>query len=228
MFDIGTNTTRVGVLTYNTDVVEEIGLEDFSNKGDLLTAISNIRQRGGYNTHTFEAIRFMRRRMLRNTADKRDNAAKIGIIVTDGQSSNVLLTVWEAAKTKRKGIRLFAIGIGGNTNSRELQGIASKPESDHVFEINNFDALESIRQILAVRTCEGTKIISLNNPTSINPYCHHNSYSSDILSERFMKVTCNIKPLIYNKEFSIPLVYFNKAGKGLRIKMMVAINNRKN
>lgn len=180
MFDIGTNTTRVGVLTYNTDVVEEIGLEDFSNKGDLLNAISNIRQRGGYNTHTFEAIRFMRRRMLRNTADKRDNAAKIGIIVTDGQSSNVLLTVWEAAKTKRKGIRLFAIGIGGNTNSRELQGIASKPERDHVFEINNFDALESIRQILAVRTCEGTKIISLNNPTSINPYCHHNSYSSDI------------------------------------------------
>lgn len=225
MFDIGTNTTRVGVLTYNTDVVEEIGLEDFSNKGDLLTAISNIRQRGGYNTHTFEAIRFMRRRMLRNTADKRDNAAKIGIIVTDGQSSNVLLTVWEAAKTKRKGIRLFAIGIGGNTNSRELQGIASKPESDHVFEINNFDALESIRQILAVRTCEGTKIISLNNPTSIVITI---VILMIFLSERFMKVTCNIKHLIYNKEFSIPLVCFNKAGKGLRIKMMVTINNRKN
>lgn len=225
MFDIGTNTTRVGVLTYNTDVVEEIGLEDFSNKGDLLTAISNIRQRGGYNTHTFEAIRFMRRRMLRNTADKRDNAAKIGIIVTDGQSSNVLLTVWEAAKTKRKGIRLFAIGIGGNTNSRELQGIASKPESDHVFEINNFDALESIRQILAVRTCEGTKIISLNNPTSIVITI---VILMIFLSERFMKVTCNIKPLIYHKEFSIPLVCFNKAGKGLRIKMMVTINNRKN
>lgn len=42
MFDIGINMIWVGVLIYNIDVVEEIGLEDFSNKGGLLIVISNI------------------------------------------------------------------------------------------------------------------------------------------------------------------------------------------
>lgn len=42
-----------------------------------------------------------------------------------------------------------------------------------------------------------------------------------------MKVICNIKFFIYNKEFLILLVCFNKVGKGLCIKMMVIINNRK-
>jgi hypothetical protein len=158
MFDIGANTTRVGVLTYNTDVKEEIGLKDYTNKTDLLQAIERIQQREGYDTNTSQAISYMRERMFKRTFRDRANAAKIGIIVTDGQSSNVLLTVWEAAKTKRRGIRLFAIGIGYNTNPRELKGIASKPESDHVFKIDNFEALESIRQILAVRTCEGIMI----------------------------------------------------------------------
>lgn len=155
MFDIGANRTRVGVLTYNTDVKQEIGLGDYDDKLDLTTAIGDIKQREGYNTNTFQAIRHMRQNMFKKTFRERQNAAKIGIIVTDGQSSNVLLTIWEAAKTKQQGIRLFAIGIGVNTNERELQGIASKPESEHVFKIDNFEALESIRQILAVRTCEG-------------------------------------------------------------------------
>lgn len=158
MFDIGINTTRVGVVTYNTDVVEEIGLGDYTDKTDLLLALENIQQREGYDTNTFQAISYMRKRMFKRTFRERGHAAKIGIIVTDGQSSNVLLTVWEAAKAKRRGIRLFAIGIGYNTNPRELKGIASKPESDHVFKIDNFGALESIKQILAVRTCEGINI----------------------------------------------------------------------
>lgn len=64
MFDIGINMIWVGVLIYNIDVVEEIGLEDFSNKGDLLIVISNIWQRGGYNIYIFEVIRFMCRWML--------------------------------------------------------------------------------------------------------------------------------------------------------------------
>lgn len=81
---------------------------------------------------------------------------------------------------------------------------------------------------MVVWICEGIKIISLNNLISINFYCYYNSYFSDILFERFMKVICNIKFFIYNKEFLILLVCFNKVGKGLCIKMMVVINNRKN
>ena len=57
-------------------------------------------------------------------------------------------------------IFLFAIGIGGNTNERELRGIATD-EENFMFKVDGYSALDGIKNLLAIRTCRGKcKIIT--------------------------------------------------------------------
>lgn len=64
-------------------------------------------------------------------------------------------TVYEAMKAKQKKITVFAIGIGGNINEKELKGIASRPSDEYMFQVEGYSALDAIKSSLAVRTCKG-------------------------------------------------------------------------
>ena len=79
---------------------------------------------------------------------------QVGIILTDGQSQNLGKTLYEAFRAKMQKIFLFAIGIGANTNERELRGIASDAE-DFMFKVDGYSALDAIKNVLAIRTCRG-------------------------------------------------------------------------
>lgn len=155
MFEIEENTTRIGVVTYGSNIRREFYLNEFSTKSGVLSAINRIRQMRGYATHTNKALKFMRERMFSATHGARENVARIGIVLTDGQSSNMLMTVWEASKAKKVHINLFSIGIGSRINTRELKMMASRPAREHFFKVTDFNALQNIKNILAVRTCRG-------------------------------------------------------------------------
>ena len=79
---------------------------------------------------------------------------QVGIILTDGQSQNMGRTLYESFRAKMQKIFLFAIGIGGNTNERELRGIATDAEN-FMFKVDGYSALDAIKNVLAVRTCRG-------------------------------------------------------------------------
>lgn len=51
---------------------------------------------------------------------------------------------------------MFAVGIGKNVNRRELRGIASSPADEYMFTVDDYEALDAIKNMLAVRTCKGT------------------------------------------------------------------------
>ncbi|XP_061189713.1 collagen alpha-3(VI) chain-like isoform X2 [Saccostrea echinata] len=156
MFQIGENTTRVGVLTYSSNVNREFYLDKFHTKEDVLSAIGRISQMHGYATHTNKAIKFMREKMFSVNHGAREDVPQIGIVLTDGQSSNMLMTVWEASKAKRQKIYIFSIGIGSRINTRELRMMATRPASEYFFRVSDFNALQNIKNILAVRTCRVT------------------------------------------------------------------------
>lgn len=126
-------------------------LENSLNKGQLLNAIRNISQIAG-GTSTSEALR-----MIRQDGFRRDNhrpgVVKIAIVLTDGLSANEDLTKREAMLTHAAGIQVFAIGIGDGIDSREIKNIASDPDVNYVFRVNDFNSLESIKDLLAIRTC---------------------------------------------------------------------------
>lgn len=155
MFQVDVNHTRIGIVTYGSRVRREFYLNEFLTKPGVLSAIDRIRQMQGYATHTPRAIKFMRQTMFTTEKGARADVAKIGIILTDGQSSNMLLTVWEASKAKKDNVNIFAIGIGSKINTRELRLMASRPTHEHFFKVTDFHALQNIKDMLAVRTCRG-------------------------------------------------------------------------
>jgi hypothetical protein len=155
MFEIEKNVTRIGLLTYASNVRREFYLNEYHTKRDVLSAINRVRQMRGYATHTNKALKFMREKMFSTVNGARENVARIGIVLTDGQSSNMLMTVWEASKAKRVNVNLFSIGIGSRINTRELKMMASRPAKEHFFKVTDFNALQNIKNILAVRTCRG-------------------------------------------------------------------------
>lgn len=79
----------------------------------------------------------------------------IAIVVTDGQSQNPTQTAAEAKLARDAGINMLAIGVGSGAKAAELNAIATDPDSTHVFQADNFDALNSLKALLSNKACEG-------------------------------------------------------------------------
>lgn len=88
-------------------------------------------------------------------AGHRTGVPKIAIVITDGNSANRANTLAEAQKARASGIQVIAIGVGHGINQAELEGIASKPKSQYVYNAENFDVLNTLQASLSSKTCEG-------------------------------------------------------------------------
>lgn len=86
----------------------------------------------------------------------RAGVPKIAVVITDGNSANRASTLAEAQKARASGMEVIAIGVGHGINQGELEGIASKPKSQFVYNAENFDVLNTLQASLSSKTCEGT------------------------------------------------------------------------
>lgn len=153
LFDIGSEKTQVGIISFSTTVVPELSLGELRSKNEIIDKIMSIEFLGG-NTNTGEALSYLREKAFKEAPSSSPNERpKIAIILTDGQSNDVQQTISEATKAKLEGITLFVIGIGSQVDTMELEAIASKPTKTYMFSIGNFDALDSIKDTLAIRAC---------------------------------------------------------------------------
>lgn len=113
--------------------------------------INGIRQSYGW-TYTAAAIKHVVNNVFSSFRGSRSNVKKVLIVITDGESNdrNELQTAADLAGNKK--IVRFAIGVGRaftkDQAKKELDTIASSPPSNHVFQVESFDALEIIRQNL--------------------------------------------------------------------------------
>ncbi|CAG5120046.1 unnamed protein product [Candidula unifasciata] len=152
-FDIGRDLTRVGVMTFSDTPRLVIGLDSYTNKQDLLQAISPQIVRytlGG--TNTAEALQDVRKNGFHESIT-REGVVKIAIVITDGQSWNEKKTIKEAELLKENGVKVYAIGVGKAVKQEELEGIANQPKEEFVFSVNDFGALSEIKDTLAVKAC---------------------------------------------------------------------------
>jgi hypothetical protein len=85
----------------------------------------------------------------------RTGVPKIAVVITDGNSANRAQTFAEAKKARASGIQVIAIGVGHGINQKELEGIASSPKSQYVYNAENFDVLNTLQASLSSKTCEG-------------------------------------------------------------------------
>ncbi|XP_062601604.1 cartilage matrix protein-like [Saccostrea cucullata] len=152
LFDIGQNKTRVGMVSFSTQVIPEFKLGEFNDKKDIKEKIQSVWYQGG-GTNTGKALNYVRTQSFPVNGGRPD-VPHIVIILTDGMSQDFRYTVQEAAAAHNQGITVFVIGIGDQVDEKELKAIASKPTDNFMFEIDNFDALKTIKDTLAIRTCK--------------------------------------------------------------------------
>jgi len=83
--DIDSGNTRVGLVTFSTNVRITINLNAHSTVRSFQSAIQSINYPGG-NTNTAAALEYVRTRMLTSAAGDRSNIPNVVVVLTDGSS----------------------------------------------------------------------------------------------------------------------------------------------
>ncbi|XP_005097974.2 collagen alpha-1(XII) chain [Aplysia californica] len=155
MFDIGKDKTRVAIVSFSTNASVEFHLDEYYLKKDVTDRTEKILYTGG-NTNTGAALKLVNGSVLTSEHGVRSNVPHVVIVITDGRSQKYLDTQAQAKALKNSGAFVFAIGVGSSVYDQELKDIASAPSDQFVFETTGYDALPSIKNILAFRACEQT------------------------------------------------------------------------
>jgi len=85
--DIYRGNTRVGLVTYSTDISTAFNLSDHSSVDSIKMNISSIMYVGG-DTNTAVAFQYVRTEMLSAEAGDRPNVPNVVALLTDGQSQD--------------------------------------------------------------------------------------------------------------------------------------------
>ncbi|KAL3967672.1 hypothetical protein ACER0C_029705 [Sarotherodon galilaeus] len=141
--------TQFSVSQFSSYPEVHFNFKKFSSSGSVETDINGIRQQGG-STYTANAITHVVNNVFTPQRGSRPNGKKVLIVITDGQSTDRYDLRDATKQAESKNIVRFAIGVGSAFRlpdaRKELRTIASIPS--YVFEVENFDALEVIRQNL--------------------------------------------------------------------------------
>ncbi|XP_061780547.2 uncharacterized protein [Nerophis lumbriciformis] len=155
---VGRNATRIGLVLYSLEVKLVFNLARYVNKQDIKQAVRNIPYMGE-GTYTGTAIRKATQEAFYSS---RLGVGKVAIVITDGQADKrepvkVDIAVREAHAAN---IEMFALGIVNTSDPtqaeflRELNLIASDPDAEHMFLIDDFNTLPALESKLVSRFCE--------------------------------------------------------------------------
>ncbi|XP_004623053.1 integrin alpha-M [Octodon degus] len=155
--------TLFSLMQYSDNFKTHFTFEDFKRNPNPRSLVIPINQLTGW-THTATGIRKVTRELFQSSSGARDNAVKILVVITDGQKYGDRLNYEDVIpEANQRNIIRYVIGVGDafrNARSRrELDTIASAPPHDHVFQVNNFEALKTIQNQLQEKifAIEGTQ-----------------------------------------------------------------------
>ncbi|XP_063256632.1 collagen alpha-1(XXVIII) chain-like [Prinia subflava] len=178
---VGRNATRIGLVLYSSEVRLEFGLNKYPSREEVKRAIRQM-QYMGEGTHTGTAIR---KATQGGFSGARAGLRKAAIVLTDGptdkrEAVKLDLVVREAHAAS---IEMYAIGIVNTSDPtraefvRELNLIASDPDTEHVYLIDDFNTLSALESKLVNQFCEdehGTLVHNHNeNGASISGRSFH-------------------------------------------------------
>lgn len=159
-FNIGQKFTQVGVVQYSDNPIVEIPLGKHYSIRDLIKAMESIEYMGG-NTNTGTAISYATDRLFGLSERGPSGVSRIAVVLTDGKSQDEVSRAAEAAR--KKGVILFAIGVGSATEEAQLRDIANKPFSKYVFSVEDYKAISRIIQVIRQKLCEGNLDLDISS-----------------------------------------------------------------
>ncbi|KAM4560406.1 uncharacterized protein PAE49_012605 isoform 2-T2 [Odontesthes bonariensis] len=155
---VGRNATRVGLVLYSREVKLMFNLARYTTKEDIKQAIRNLPYLGE-GTYTGTAIRKATQEAFYSS---RQGVSKVAIVITDGQTDkreSVKLDI-AVREAHAANIEMFAMGILNTSDPaqadflRELNLIASDPDSEHMLPIDDFNTLPTLESKLVSQFCE--------------------------------------------------------------------------
>ena len=158
-FNVGSDSVRVGVMSYGSSNSYHFYLNTYSTKSSVLTAINDLPYSGGF-TYTGEALNGMRTVGFSTSNGARPRSQgvpRVGIVITDGQSTNPSNTIIAANNVHNAGIIVFAVGIAG-ANQNELNAIASQPSYVSFLSSFSLTLLNSLQFTISQESCVGKYI----------------------------------------------------------------------
>ncbi|OCT75709.1 hypothetical protein XELAEV_18030895mg [Xenopus laevis] len=148
--------SKVGIINFShkVEVVAHIG--QLTKKENLREAVNRMNYLGE-GTYTATAIKKSTELFLQSSRDVK----KIAIVITDGQADNrdtmrLDLVVKEAHSIN---VEMYVIGVVDTHDPNyvlfrnEMDLIASDPDADHVFQINDFSTLSELENKLFQKIC---------------------------------------------------------------------------
>ena len=150
---IDNGNVRVGLITYSTEDHVMFQLNRYKTKAEVYDAIDKVPYNFG-STNTADALQTTREDMFSQANGDRPNVDNIVVILTDGVSNiNSRRTIPEAELTRAANIHIYAIGIG-LTDTKELDGIASRPIDENRFAVDDFTELQDLRHQVFDSLCK--------------------------------------------------------------------------
>ncbi|XP_068185799.1 collagen, type XXVIII, alpha 2a [Antennarius striatus] len=155
---VGRNATRIGLVLYSLDVRLEFNLARYVTKQDVKQAIRKMPYMGE-GTYTGTAIRKATHGAFFSA---RPGVRKVAIVITDGQTDkreSVKLDI-AVREAHAANIEMYALGIVNSSDPtqaeflQELNLIASDPDSEHMFLIDDFNTLPALESKLVSQFCE--------------------------------------------------------------------------
>ncbi|XP_027018996.2 integrin alpha-M-like [Tachysurus fulvidraco] len=149
---------QFAVAQFSLNSVIHVQFNTFSSTERIRT----IRQLRG-RTHTASAINKVVDEVFTSRAGARENANKVLVVITDGQSNDRIPLSDAVQNAEKKNIIRYAVGVGNafqtNAAEQELNTIASDPDNKHVFKVNDFSVLKEIQKTLEANiiSIEGTQ-----------------------------------------------------------------------
>ena len=142
--------SRIGVITFSTQAVVHIALNNTLEKDALLQQINDIPQ-VSKSTYTNLGLDRLRQQDWRTDI----SVLRLAIVLTDGVSEHEHATMRAAQMVHhhQPEILVFAIGVGTGTKRKELEAIAS--EEEFITHLKSFDpdVLESTSEGYSYQIC---------------------------------------------------------------------------
>ncbi|XP_018535813.1 vitrin isoform X5 [Lates calcarifer] len=133
-FEISDTDTRVGAVQYTYEQRLEFAFGQYNHKAELLNAIKRINYWSG-GTSTGAAITYAAEQLF---SKSKPNKRKIMIVITDGRSYDDVRE--PALAVHGQGVIAYSIGIAWAAQD-ELEYIATDPDKEHSFFVDEFDNL---------------------------------------------------------------------------------------
>ncbi|NXJ75106.1 VITRN protein, partial [Trogon melanurus] len=133
-FEISDTDTRIGAVQYTYEQRLEFSFDEYSTKQDVLNAIKRISYWSG-GTSTGAAISYASEQLF---SKSKPNKRKIMILITDGRSYDDVSVPAMAAH--QNGVIAYSVGVAWAAQD-ELEAIATDPDKEHSFFVDEFDNL---------------------------------------------------------------------------------------